>query len=107
MEKYQRFGGVLATASVVWAELLTGCRGLPASAKRRNVEAFLAEVAASVPILPYDREAADWHAAERVRLARMGTPAPFADGQIAAIAKVDSAVRTPVLRGKAPPPVRG
>jgi tRNA(fMet)-specific endonuclease VapC len=39
-----------------------------------------------MPILPYDADAADWHAAERARLAFAGRVPPFVDGQIAAIA---------------------
>jgi tRNA(fMet)-specific endonuclease VapC len=39
-----------------------------------------------MPILPYDQEAADWHAAERVRLAGIRRTPPFIDGQIAAVA---------------------
>jgi len=41
---------------------------------------------ARVCALPYDDRAAEWHAAERVRLERAGKPAPFADAQIAAVA---------------------
>jgi tRNA(fMet)-specific endonuclease VapC len=44
------------------------------------------------PILPYDEVAAAWHAAERARLERSGTAAPFVDGQIAAIAKAHELV---------------
>ncbi|HUP47235.1 MAG TPA: VapC toxin family PIN domain ribonuclease, partial [Thermoanaerobaculia bacterium] len=45
-------------------------------------------VLTSLPILDYDRAAADWHAAERARLAARGEMPPFADGQIAAISAV-------------------
>ena len=40
----------------------------------------------SFPILPYDEAAATWHGEERARLEAAGRPAPFVDGQIAAIA---------------------
>jgi tRNA(fMet)-specific endonuclease VapC len=40
-------------------------------------------------ILPYDREAALWHAEERARLAAQGRTPSFIDGQIAAIAMVN------------------
>jgi tRNA(fMet)-specific endonuclease VapC len=40
-------------------------------------------------ILPYDREAALWHAEETARLAAQGRMPPFIDGQIAAIAIVN------------------
>ena len=45
-----------------------------------------------MPILDYDRAAAEWHAKERARLATRGTTPPFADGQIAAIAHVNELV---------------
>ena len=40
----------------------------------------------NLPILDYDRRAAEWHARERARLEAAGSPAPFVDAQIAAIA---------------------
>jgi tRNA(fMet)-specific endonuclease VapC len=51
------------------------------------LEAFLEEVVrATLPVLPYDERAAEWHSEERARLERAGKTAPFVDGQIAAIA---------------------
>jgi tRNA(fMet)-specific endonuclease VapC len=49
-------------------------------------------VRGSFPILPYDEAAATWHGEERVRLDALGRPAPFVDGQIAAIAHVNGLV---------------
>ena len=43
-------------------------------------------------ILPYDEQAAEWHAKERARLASLGQMPSFVDGQIAAIAKVNGLV---------------
>jgi tRNA(fMet)-specific endonuclease VapC len=58
--------------------------------KRIAIERFLTEVVQrSVPILPYDARAAQWHAAERARLTRLGKTPSFSDGQIAAIAVVN------------------
>jgi len=42
----------------------------------------------AIPILGYDRAAAEWHARERARLVAKGETPSFADGQIAAIAHV-------------------
>lgn len=57
------------------------------------MEAYLEEaVRSALPILPYDEEAATWHASERARLARCGRPPSAADGQIAAIARVNELV---------------
>jgi tRNA(fMet)-specific endonuclease VapC len=77
--------GEFAIASVVWHELLFGCRRLPPSRRRDHLERLLFDVVQPfVPILAYDEVAADWHARERVRLA--AHLPPFVDGQIAAIA---------------------
>lgn len=43
-------------------------------------------------ILPYDVDAAQWHAAERSRLAQLGRTPPYLDGQIAVIAAVHNLV---------------
>jgi tRNA(fMet)-specific endonuclease VapC len=80
----------LATCVIVWHELRFGAARLPNAAKRRAIDAYLEEaVRASLPILPYDEEAASWHAAERARLGKRGHPPSAADGQIAAIARVN------------------
>ena len=77
----------IAIASVVWHELWYGCYRLPASTKRSVIEAYLNNVVArAIPILPYDQQAAQWHAKERARLVQIGRTPPFADGQIAAVA---------------------
>jgi len=44
----------------------------------------------SMPIFPYDADAARWHGRVRSHLEKKGRPTPFADGQIAAIAKVEN-----------------
>jgi tRNA(fMet)-specific endonuclease VapC len=86
----RRHRGESALASPVWHELWFGCERLGRSKRRRQIEAYLKDViAATLPILPYDREAAAWHAAERARLSKNGRPPPFVDGQIAAIATVN------------------
>ena len=85
--------GELATCSVVWHELSFGAARLPASKKRRAIEAYLEEVVQStLSILPYDQEAAAWHARERARLSKRGRPPSAADGQIAAIASVNDLI---------------
>jgi tRNA(fMet)-specific endonuclease VapC len=77
-----------AIAAPVWHELQFGCRLLPSGKRRAALEAYLREVVyPTIAILPYDAAAAAWHAQERARLEAEGTPAPFVDGQIAAIAK--------------------
>jgi tRNA(fMet)-specific endonuclease VapC len=77
----------IASGSVLWHELWYGCCRLPPSTRRTLIEAFLKDVVArAIPILSDDQRAAQWHAEERARPARIVRPPPFADGQIAAIA---------------------
>jgi tRNA(fMet)-specific endonuclease VapC len=85
--------GELATCSIVWHELRFGASRLSAGKKRRAIEAYLEEASRSaLPILPYDEEAASRHASERARLGKRGRPPAAADGQIAAIARVNELV---------------
>lgn len=78
----------IATAAVVWHEMWFGCYRLPPSARRKTIETYLTQIVApGIPVLPYDQEAASWHAAERARLAALGETPPFADGMIAAVAR--------------------
>ncbi len=87
LERLREHQTEVAIASVVWHELWYGCCRLPVSSKRTLIEAYLKDVVArAIPILSYDSRAALWHAEERARLAQIGMPPPFADGQIAAIA---------------------
>jgi tRNA(fMet)-specific endonuclease VapC len=86
-------GPECAIAAPVWHELTYGCHCLPRGKRRRALEAYLREVVrASFPTLPYDEAAATWHGKERARLDLLGRPAPFVDGQIAAIAHVHGLV---------------
>ncbi len=83
----------LSTASIVYHEMLFGCRRLPESRRRQVIAAYLQdEVETKLVILPYDAEAANWHAAERARLVGNGRTPPYLDGQIAAIAVVNDLI---------------
>ena len=87
LDHLREYQAEIALGSVVWHELWYGCWRLPPSTKRTVIEAYLKDVVArTIPILPYDQRAALWHAEERARLAQIGRPLPFADGQIAAVA---------------------
>lgn len=90
LEKHQ---GEIATSSVTWHEMLYGS-GIAKSARKRDlIEKYLREVVGpTIPVLPYDAPAAEVHAAERARLSRLGRTPPFADGQIAAIARVNGLI---------------
>ncbi|MFO0586419.1 MAG: type II toxin-antitoxin system VapC family toxin [Polyangiaceae bacterium] len=88
LRKLEKHAQESAICAPVWHELHYGCRLLAAGKKRTALEEYLREVVyASMSILPYDDVAAAWHGIERARLEGEGTPAPFVDGQIAAIAK--------------------
>lgn len=88
LRKLRRHDEEIAISSIVWHELRYGIERLPASRKREVIERYLEEVVlTSMPILVYDREAAEWHAAERARLTARGETPAFVDGQIAAIAR--------------------
>jgi len=86
VERIQRHLGECAISAVTWHELLYGMERLPGSARQAQIRSFIEQVASLFPVLPYDRAAAAWHAAERARLAGDGHVAPWADGQIAATA---------------------
>lgn len=93
IRQLERYGAGCAIAAPVWHELTYGCRRLPAGKRRVALEAYLEDVIRrSFPILPYDEAAAAWHGHERARLERLGRPAPYVDGQIAAIAHVHGLV---------------
>jgi tRNA(fMet)-specific endonuclease VapC len=87
LDRLDEDGPECAIAAPVWHELTFGCRRLPKGKRRTALEAYVRDVVhASFPILPYDEAAAAWHGEERARLEALGRPAPFVDGQIAAIA---------------------
>ena len=93
VRRLDEHGHECAVAAPVWHELTYGCRGLARGKRRAALEAYLHDVIrASFPILPYDEAAAAWHGHERARLEALGRPAPFVDGQIAAIAHVNDLV---------------
>lgn len=90
LERLEEHGHECAVAAPVWHELTYGCHRLPRGKRREAVETYLKDVVlASFPILAYDEDAAHWHGLERTRLEGLGKPAPFVDGQIAAIAYVN------------------
>ena len=90
LRRIEETEGQIAIAAIVWHELVYGCRRLPKSKRRDAIEQYLFDVVRpTMPILPYDAQAAHWHAAERARRAQAGRPPSFADGQIAAIAAVN------------------
>ncbi len=93
LDRLNADGPECAIAAPVWHELTYGCRRLAQGKRRTALEAYLRDVVrVSFPTLPYDEAAAEWHGEERARLESVGTPRPFVDGQIAAIARVHELV---------------
>jgi tRNA(fMet)-specific endonuclease VapC len=93
IRKLQHYSYELATATIVWHELWFGCYRLPVSRKRQRIEQYLQNVVLPhLPLMPYTQAAAEWHAEERARLTNIGQAPPFADAQIAAIAKVNDMI---------------
>lgn len=90
VRKLETHGHECAIAAPVWNELTYGCERLPQGKRRDAILRYLQDVVlASFPILAYDEAAAHWHGIERARLERLGKPASYVDGQIAAIARVN------------------
>lgn len=93
VKRFRRHELQVVTASLVWNELLFGCQRLAPSKRRDELLRFVDQVLRpAIPVLPYDITAAEWHADERARLEKAGTPRPFVDGQVAAIARVNGLV---------------
>lgn len=87
MQRLQQHRQQVATASVVWHELLFGCQRLPVSHKREQLENYLqALLLSGLMVLSYTQKAAEWHAIERARLIGIGQTPAFIDGMIAATA---------------------
>jgi tRNA(fMet)-specific endonuclease VapC len=93
LARLEAHGHECAIAAPVWHELTYGCQRLPRGKRREAVDTYLQDVVlTSFPVLAYDEEAARWHGVERARLEGLGKPAPYVDGQIAAIAYVNELI---------------
>ena len=89
LQRLAQYAHEITTAAPVFHELQYGTLRLGESAKRQMLLSYLSDVILpNIPILPYNQQAAAWHAEQRARLTRIGRPPAFVDGQIAAIAKV-------------------
>ena len=87
MTRLRERSGEVALPSVAWHELIYGAQWMDRGRRRSYLLEYLQEVVRpSMPILPYDAAAAQWHGRARAALEREGLSTPFADGQIAGIA---------------------
>ena len=90
LNKLKQFGTHICTASVVIHEMRFGVERLPDGKRKVALANYLNRLLVQpIVVLPYDNEAAIYHADERVRQAALGYNTPYADGQIAAIAAVN------------------
>ena len=90
LNKLKQFGTHICTASVVIHEIRFGVERLPDGKRKVALANYLNRLLVQpIVVLPYDNEAAIYHADERVRQAALGYITPYADGQIAAIAAVN------------------
>lgn len=93
LRKLKQYNQSLATASVVLHELMFGCYRLQTSKRRQTLEEYITSLLTqSMPIFPYDLNAARWQALERARLVSLGRTPTYADGQIAAIAAMNNLI---------------
>lgn len=76
-----------ATSATAWEEFIVGIELLPASARRKRLDAYRWQLLESgLEILPFDQTAAEWMADERARLIGSGRTPAYRDLQIAAVA---------------------
>jgi tRNA(fMet)-specific endonuclease VapC len=88
MKRFDAHAASLAISAVTLHEATFGIERLAEGKRRRVLSDYMRDVVARMPVLPYDAEAATWHARARFRLQRKGRLLPYADAQIAAIAAV-------------------
>lgn len=90
LSRLRERSGEVALPSIAWHELIYGARRMEEGRRRSYLLEYLREVVRpSMPILPYDAAAARWHGRARALLEEEGLSTPFADGQIAGIARAE------------------
>ena len=93
VERLRAERGRVAMPAAVWNELIVGLRRLPESKRRHTLERYIRDVLEpTVPVLPYDGRAAEWHAVERARLGAVGRTPSYVDGSIAAVAHTNQLI---------------
>jgi tRNA(fMet)-specific endonuclease VapC len=87
LEKLAEHRSALATTAVALHELALGVAQLTDGARKARLQEFInGLVECGMAILPYDQDAALWHAREQARRQSSGLATPLRDGQIAAVA---------------------
>src|SRR5688572_26676854 len=84
---FEQHRSSLAIAATSWQEAIFGLELMPSGRRRSEIQhALLKIIEPSIEILSYDKDAAQWHGRERARMQKSGAVAPYADGEIAAVA---------------------
>ncbi len=86
VQKIAEHNSDCAICATSWHELLYGEVKLQDGAQKSFLRNFINELPGDFKILSYTKKAAEIHAEIRVKIERMGRPAPFADSMIAAVA---------------------
>jgi tRNA(fMet)-specific endonuclease VapC len=81
----------LVLSSMTWLESLHGFFRMPEGRRKAAISDYLRQMR-QLPVLDFDLRAAEWLAQELAHLDTKSRPTPLADGQIAAIAKVNGCV---------------
>lgn len=91
--KIKSHASEIAIPSIVWHELIFGIGLLEDSHRKKLLQNYVDHVVKpGLPILPYDKVAAYWHAQERARLRKVGIQTPVSDAQIAAVAYANNLI---------------
>lgn len=90
MKNLENYRFDIAIPRIVWNELTDRCSHLPDSRRNKVGGHFSKFVLLRVPILDYDKVAADWHDLELEYFKITKYTPPFVVGQVASIAAVNS-----------------
>ncbi len=93
MSHIQRHSEKIALSVISWQEMLFGMYRLPEGNRRQQIKEYLFHrIHGTLPILVFDKAAAEWQAEQSAKLATKGLTPTYADTQIAAIAACNNLV---------------
>ncbi len=93
MSHIQRHSEKIALSVISWQEMLFGMYRLPEGNRRQQIKEYLFHrIHGTLPILVFDKAAAEWQAEHSAKLVAKGLTPTYADTQIAAIAACNNLV---------------
>lgn len=93
MSHIQRHSEKIAFSVISWQEMLFGMYRLPEGKRRQQIKEYLFHrIRGALPILAFDKAAAEWQAEQSAKLVAKGLTPAYADTQIAAIAACNNLV---------------